>query len=84
VFARREVELVLLDSMMPGLSGIELLRQLRQRFSPARLPIIMVTALGESESRGGGVEPGGQRLHLQSCAFVKIDDRIFFRSTLVQ
>jgi diguanylate cyclase (GGDEF)-like protein/PAS domain S-box-containing protein len=49
VLARREVELVLLDSMMPGLSGIELLRQLRLRFSPARLPIIMVTALGESE-----------------------------------
>ncbi len=49
VLARREVELVLLDSMMPGLSGIELLRQLRCRFSPARLPIIMVTALGESE-----------------------------------
>jgi diguanylate cyclase (GGDEF)-like protein/PAS domain S-box-containing protein len=49
VLARREVDLVLLDSMMPGLSGIDLLRQLRQRFSPARLPIIMVTALGESE-----------------------------------
>ena len=49
VLARREVELVLLDSMMPGLSGIDLLRQLRLRFSPARLPIIMVTALGESE-----------------------------------
>jgi diguanylate cyclase (GGDEF)-like protein/PAS domain S-box-containing protein len=49
VLARREVELVLLDSMMPGLSGIDLLRQLRTRFSPARLPIIMVTALGESD-----------------------------------
>jgi diguanylate cyclase (GGDEF)-like protein/PAS domain S-box-containing protein len=49
VLARREVDLVLLDSMMPGLSGIDLLRQLRLRFSPARLPIIMVTALGESE-----------------------------------
>jgi CheY-like chemotaxis protein len=32
VLARREVELVLLDSMMPGMSGIDLLRQLRQRF----------------------------------------------------
>ena len=49
VLARREVELVLLDSMMPGISGIELLCQLRKRFSPARLPIIMVTALGESD-----------------------------------
>jgi diguanylate cyclase (GGDEF)-like protein/PAS domain S-box-containing protein len=49
VLAQREVELVLLDSMMPGLSGIELLRQIRERFTPARLPIIMVTALGESE-----------------------------------
>jgi len=49
LLARREVDLVLLDSMMPGLSGIDLLRQLRQRFTPARLPIIMVTALGESD-----------------------------------
>ena len=49
VLAKREVDLVLLDSMMPGMSGVELLRQLRQRFSPARLPIIMVTAVGESE-----------------------------------
>jgi len=49
VLARCDVDLVLLDSMMPGLSGIDLLRQLRQRFSPAQLPIIMVTALGESE-----------------------------------
>ena len=49
VLSRRDVELILLDSMMPGLSGIELLRQLRQRYSPARLPIIMVTAMGESE-----------------------------------
>jgi diguanylate cyclase (GGDEF)-like protein/PAS domain S-box-containing protein len=49
VLARRDVALILLDSMMPGLSGIDLLRQLRQRFTPAHLPIIMVTALGESE-----------------------------------
>ena len=49
VLAKRDVDLVLLDSMMPGMSGVELLRQLRQRFSPARLPIIMVTAVGESE-----------------------------------
>ena len=49
VLNRHEVELILLDSMMPGLSGIELLQQLRGRYSPARLPIIMVTALGESD-----------------------------------
>ena len=49
VLARREVDLVLLDSMMPGLSGIDLLRQLRTRYSPARLPVIMVTALGDSD-----------------------------------
>jgi len=49
VLGRREVELILLDSMMPGLSGVELLRQLRSRFSPARLPVIMVTALSDSD-----------------------------------
>jgi diguanylate cyclase (GGDEF)-like protein/PAS domain S-box-containing protein len=45
----REIELVLLDSMMPGMNGLELLRLLRGAYSPARLPVIMVTALKESE-----------------------------------
>jgi diguanylate cyclase (GGDEF)-like protein/PAS domain S-box-containing protein len=41
-------DLVLLDNMMPGLSGVEVLERVRQEFSPSELPVIMVTAQGES------------------------------------
>lgn len=41
-------DLILLDQMMPEMSGSEVLRRLRADFSPAVLPIIMVTAVAES------------------------------------
>ena len=44
-------DLVLLDWMLPGLSGIELCRRLRQRAETQRLPVIMLTARGEEIDR---------------------------------
>src|ERR1044072_6805733 len=44
-------DLVVLDWMLPGLSGIELCRRLRSRPETKALPIIMLTARGE-ESEG--------------------------------
>ena len=43
------IDAVLLDVMMPGLSGLETLRQLRQFRSVADLPVIMVTAKDASD-----------------------------------
>ncbi len=43
------VELVLLDNMMPGMSGVDLLRKLRMTRSASDLPVIMVTAMNESK-----------------------------------
>lgn len=43
------VDLVLLDIMMPRISGIDVLKELRQTFTVADLPIIMVTAKHQSE-----------------------------------
>jgi len=40
-------DLVLLDWMLPGLSGIELCRRIRARRETERLPVIMLTARGE-------------------------------------
>jgi sigma-B regulation protein RsbU (phosphoserine phosphatase) len=42
-------DLVLLDVMMPGLSGVEVLRELRQRHPATELPVIMATARDQSE-----------------------------------
>ena len=51
-------DLVLLDWMLPGLSGIELCRRIRQRAETQRLPVIMLTARGEESERVRGLATG--------------------------
>ena len=46
---KESFDVVLLDIMMPGISGIEVLKRLRESYSAADLPIIMATAKSESE-----------------------------------
>ena len=48
LFRDQRFDLVLLDVMMPGLNGLEVLTILRQTHSATELPIIMATARGES------------------------------------
>ena len=47
--ADRAFDLVLLDVMMPGLSGLEVLKLLRERHPATDLPVIMATAQDQSE-----------------------------------
>ena len=51
-------DLLLLDWMLPGVSGIELCRRLRMRPETERLPIIMLTARGEESERVRGLAIG--------------------------
>ncbi|KTQ95457.1 chemotaxis protein CheY [Aureimonas ureilytica] len=51
-------DLLLLDWMLPGLSGVELCRRLRTRPETERLPIIMLTARGEESERVRGLSVG--------------------------
>jgi diguanylate cyclase (GGDEF)-like protein/PAS domain S-box-containing protein len=44
----RSYDLVLLDEMMPGMSGSDVLKELRSRHSQIALPVIMVTAIADS------------------------------------
>jgi two-component system phosphate regulon response regulator OmpR len=52
-------DLLVLDVMMPGGSGISLARDLRQGKAGAGVPIIFLTAKGEVEDRIEGLEAGG-------------------------
>jgi two-component system phosphate regulon response regulator PhoB len=51
-------DLVVLDWMLPGLSGIELCRRIRARKETERLPVIMLTARGEEGDRVRGLATG--------------------------
>jgi two-component system phosphate regulon response regulator PhoB len=58
VLDERPVDLVLLDWMLPRLSGIEVCRQLRRKAETRALPIIILTARGEQADRIRGLNTG--------------------------
>jgi two-component system phosphate regulon response regulator PhoB len=51
-------KLIILDWMLPNLSGIEICRQIRQHADVKKIPIIMLTAKGEEIERIRGLETG--------------------------
>jgi class 3 adenylate cyclase len=51
-------DLVLLDIMMPGLSGYEVCRRIRMDAQTALLPVVLVTSLDPQQERVNGIEAG--------------------------
>jgi class 3 adenylate cyclase len=56
--AAENPDLVLLDVVMPDISGYEVCRQIRSNEATAILPVVMVTALDPSEERIKGLDAG--------------------------
>jgi two-component system cell cycle response regulator len=52
------VDVILLDVMMPGLDGFEVCRRLKSRASTAHIPVILVTALDQDNDRITGLNFG--------------------------
>lgn len=52
------IDLILLDIMLPDISGIDILKTLRMRYSPVQLPIIMVSAKDRSEDIVSALQEG--------------------------
>jgi two-component system phosphate regulon response regulator PhoB len=56
--AEERPDLVVLDWMLPGVSGIELCRRMRSRADTRNVPILMLTARGEEADRVRGLATG--------------------------
>jgi two-component system cell cycle response regulator len=56
--ARGDVDIVLLDVMMPGMDGFEVCRRLKANPKTHHLPVVMVTALDQPSDRVLGLEAG--------------------------
>ena len=56
--AAEKPDLVLLDVMMPGLSGYDVCRKIREETATALLPVVLVTSLDPAQERVKGIEAG--------------------------
>jgi len=51
-------DLIVLDLMMPGMDGVSLFKELQKESATRRIPVIMLTARGQTEDRIAGLEIG--------------------------
>src|SRR6185436_3990829 len=56
--AAQQPDLVLMDVQMPGTSGFDVCRQLKRQEATALLPVVLITALEDHDSRVRGIEAG--------------------------
>ncbi|WP_020204896.1 MULTISPECIES: heavy metal response regulator transcription factor [Cupriavidus] len=68
-----EYDLMILDVMLPGMNGLEVLRQLRERKDT---PVLILTARDEVEDRVRGLELGGDDYLTKPFAFVELLARV--------
>ena len=62
-------DLVLLDWMMPGLSGLETLKAIRERYDENQVPVIMCTAIGEETSVVVAIQAGANDFVMKPINF---------------
>ena len=72
----RQPDLVLLDWMLPKVSGIEVCRRIRGRPETRNLPVIMLTARGEESDRVRGLDTGADDYLTKPFSMVELIARI--------
>lgn len=72
----RSFDLILLDWMMPGISGIELCRRIRMRAETQNTPIIMLTARGEEGERVRGLQTGADDYVVKPFSILELSARV--------
>jgi two-component system sensor histidine kinase/response regulator len=58
VLAREPVDTVLLDVLMPGRNGYEICAEIKRQHSGILLPVVLLTALSDQDSRNEGLQAG--------------------------
>ena len=72
----RQPDLVVLDWMLPKVSGIEVCRRLRGKPDTRNLPIVMLTARGEESDRVRGLDTGADDYLTKPFSMVELTARI--------
>jgi two-component system phosphate regulon response regulator PhoB len=74
--SERAPDLVILDWMLPKVSGIEVCRRLRGRSETRNVPIIMLTARGEESDRIRGLDTGADDYVVKPFSMIELTARV--------
>ncbi len=74
--AEEEPDLILLDWMLPGISGIEICRRLKVRPETRAIPVIMLSARAEEADRVRGLETGADDYMVKPCSVPELMARL--------
>lgn len=69
-------DLVLLDIMMPEISGLDILRQMRRDPNLANVPVILVTAKGMPADIKNGMEAGASTYLTKPVGFLELKEAV--------
>jgi two-component system phosphate regulon response regulator PhoB len=72
----KQPDIILLDWMLPTVSGIEVCRRLRQRAETRNIPIIMLTARGEESDRIRGLDTGADDYVVKPFSMSELTARV--------
>lgn len=73
------LDLVLLDVMMPGMSGLDVLHEIRRARNQATLPVIMVTAKGDQTTTASSIGKGANDFVVKPFDFEVLLSRVMMQ-----
>ncbi|TYB90956.1 phosphate regulon transcriptional regulator PhoB [Oceaniovalibus sp. ACAM 378] len=74
--AENPPDLILLDWMLPGVSGIEICRRLKMRTDTRAIPVIMLSANGEDVDKVRGLETGADDYMAKPYSVIELMARV--------
>lgn len=83
IAAQGAPDMLLLDVMMPGMSGYEVLDALRKNYTPAQLPVLLMTAKAQEKDLVEGFARGASDYILKPYSFAEVSARINHHAKLV-
>lgn len=72
----QEIDLVVLDVLLPGIDGFETCRRLRRNPDTQHIPVVMLSALSHSDKKIEGLESGADDFLSRSCDDIALVTRI--------
>ncbi|MFW6129278.1 MAG: response regulator transcription factor [Candidatus Aminicenantaceae bacterium] len=73
---RHKPDIILLDIMMPDISGFEILKQLKNDKKISSIPVILLTARDDEESKNKGMELGAEEYIIKPFEIENLKDKI--------